>query len=152
MARYSASGSQNLPASLTPITALTIAAQSTAHRNIFYDIVVANMGAPADLLTLHTIQRITAVGTAGSSVTPSKLDLADRASQSAAGENHSAEPVYTSATELLEIPLNHRATFRWVAAPGGELVTPATNNSGIGAKAIHASAETEWRVGFMWEE
>ena len=152
MSRYSASGSQNLPASSTPITALTIAAQSTAHQNRVYDINIANVGAPADLVTLHTIQRITAVGTAGSAVTPSKLDLADRASQSAAGENNSAEPTYTSATELLEIPLNHRATFRWVAAPGGELVTPATNNSGIGAKAFHASADTEWRVGCMWEE
>ena len=150
MARYSASGSQNLASSL--ITALTIAAQSTAHRNEIYDITIGNVGAPADLVTLHTIQRITAVGTAGSSVTPSLLDIADRASQSAAGENHSSEPTYTSATELLEIPLNHRATFRWVAAPGSELITPATNNAGIGAKAIHASAETEWRVGIFWEE
>ena len=152
MARYSASGSQNLPESTTPITALTIASQSTVHRNIIYDIVIANVGAPADLVTLHTIQRITAVGTAGSAVTPSLLDIADRASQSAVGENHSSEPTYTSATELLEIPLNHRATFRWVAAPGGEIITPATNNAGIGAKAAHASASTEWRVGCMWEE
>ena len=152
MARYSASGSQNLPASSTPITALTIASQSTVHRNIIYDIVIANVGAPADLVTLHTIQRITAVGTAGSAVTPSLLDIADRASQSAVGENHSSEPTYTSATELLEIPLNHRATFRWVAAPGGEIITPATNNAGIGAKAAHASASTEWRVGCLWEE
>ena len=152
MARYSASGSQNLPASSTPITALTIASQSTVHRNIIYDINIANVGAPADLVTLHTIQRITAVGTAGSAVTPSLLDIADRASQSAVGENHSSEPTYTSATELLEIPLNHRATFRWVAAPGGEIITPATNNAGIGAKAIHATARTEWRVGCMWEE
>ena len=150
MARYSASGSQNLASSA--ITALTIAAQSTAHRNIIYDITIGNVGAPADLVTLHTIQRITAVGTAGSAVTPSLFDLADRASQSAVGENHSSEPTYTSATELMEIPLNHRATFRWVAAPGGELITPATNNSGIGAKALHASATTEWRVGVMWEE
>ena len=152
MARYSASGSQNLPASSTPITALTIASQSTVHRNIIYDIVIANVGSPADLVTLHTLQRITNPGTAGSAVTPSLLDIADRASQSAVGENHSSEPTYTSATELLEIPLNHRATFRWVAAPGGELITPATNNAGIGAKAVHASADTEWRVGCMWEE
>ena len=150
MARYSASGSQNLASSA--ITALTIAAQSTAHRNEIYDINIGNVGAPADLVTLHTIQRITAVGTAGSSVTPALLDLADRASQSAAGENHSSEPTYTSNTELLEIPLNHRATFRWVAAPDVYLITPATNNSGIGAKALHASATTEWRVGCHWIE
>ena len=150
MARYSASGSQNLASSA--ITALTIAAQSTVHRNIIYDITIGNVGAPADLVTLHTIQRITAVGTAGASVTPTLLDIADRASQSAVGENQSSEPTYTGSTELLEGPLNHRATFRWVAAPGGEIITPASNNAGIGAKAIHASATTEWRVGCMWEE
>jgi len=151
MARYSASGSQNLSSSL--ITALTIAAQSTAHRNEVYDITIGNVGAPADLVTLHTIQRISNPNASNcTAVTPSLLDLADRASQTAGGENHTAEPTYTSNQELLEIPLNHRATFRWVAAPGGELVTIATNNYGIGAKAIHASATTEWRVGFMWEE
>ena len=153
MARYSASGSQNLPASTTPITALTVAAQSTAHRNIIYDITIGNVGAPADLVTLHTIQRITNPNASNcTAVTPSLLDLADRASQCAGGENHTAEPTYTSNQELMEIPLNHRATFRWVAAPGGELVTPATNNYGIGAKAFHASATSEWRVGVMWEE
>ena len=151
MARYSASGSQNLSSSA--ITALTIASQSTVHRNIIYDIVIANVGSPADLVTLHTIQRITNPNAANcTAVTPSLLDLADRAAQSACGENHTAEPTYTSNQELMEIPLNHRATFRWVAAPGGELITPATNNAGIGAKAGHASADTEWRVGCMWEE
>ena len=84
MARYSASGSQNLPASSTPITALTIASQSTVHRNIIYDIVIANVGSPADLVTLHTIQRITNPNAANcTAVTPSLLDLADRAAQSA---------------------------------------------------------------------
>ena len=151
MARYSASGSQNLSSSA--ITALTIASQSTVHRNIIYDIVIANVGSPADRVTLHTIQRITNPNAANcTAVTPSLLDLADRAAQSACGENHTAEPTYTSNQELMEIPLNHRATFRWVAAPGGELITPATNNAGIGAKAVHASADTEWRVGCMWEE
>ena len=151
MARYSASGSQNLSSSA--ITALTIASQSTVHRNIIYDIVIANVVSPADLVTLHTIQRITNPNAANcTAVTPSLLDLADRAAQSACGENHTAEPTYTSNQELMELPLNHRATFRWVAAPGGELITPATNNAGIGAKAVHASADTEWRVGCMWEE
>ena len=151
MARYSASGSQNLSSSA--ITALTIASQSTVHRNIIYDIVIANVGSPADLVTLHTIQRITNPNAANcTAVTPSLLDLADRAAQSACGENHTAEPTYTSNQELMEIPLNHRATFRWVAAPGGEIITPATNNAGIGAKAIHATARTERRVGCMWEE
>ena len=105
-------------------------------------------------MTLHTIARITAASTeaAGTTVTPTALDIADRAAQSKVLENCGTEPTYTANQELLEVPLNHRATFRWVAAPGGEIITPATDKFGIGAKAIHASALTEWRVGCMWEE
>ena len=149
MARYSASGSQTLTSSA--VTALGLAAQSTAHRNMVYEMWFGNIGAPADLVTVHTVQRITADGS-GTGVTPTALDAADRASQCTCLENHTSEPTYTSNTQLLEVPLNHRATFRWVAAPGGEIVTPATDNNGIGFTALHASATTDWRVGRMWEE
>ena len=149
MARYSASGSQTLTSSAT--TALGLAAQSTAHRNIVYEMWFGNIGAPADLVTVHTIQRITADGS-GTAVTPTAIDSGDRASQCTCLENHTSEPTYTSNTQLLEIPLNHRATFRWVAAPGGEIITPATDNNGIGFTALHASSTTDWRVGCMWEE
>ena len=157
MARYTASGTQTLQTTddaSTDATALTIAAQSTAHRNSIYEIWFGNIGAPADLVSVYTVSRITAATTtaAGTTVTPSLIDLADRASQSKALENCTTEPTYTANQELLEIPLNHRATFRWVAAPGGELVTPATNNAGVGFKAIHASATTDFRMGAMWEE
>ena len=152
MARYSASGSQTLQSSGSgDATALSFAAQSTAHRCVVYEMWFGNFGAPADQVTVYTIGRITTDGT-GSAVTPSPLDAADRASKCTCLENHTAEPTYTSGGELLEMPLNHRATFRWVAAPGGEFVTPATDNNGIGMKAIHASATTDFRMGAMWEE
>ena len=152
MARYSASGSQTLQSSGSgDATALSFAAQSTAHRCVVYEMWFGNSGAPADQVTVYTIGRITADGT-GSAVTPSPLDAADRASQCTCLENHTAEPTYTSGGELLETPLNHRATFRWVAAPGGEFITPATDNNGVGMKAIHASATTDFRMGAMWEE
>ena len=157
MARYSASGTQTLQTTddgSTDATALTIAAQSTAHRNSIYEIWFANHGSPADQVSVYTVARITAASTtaAGTTVTPSLLDLADRAAQSKCLENCTTEPTYTANQELLEVPLNHRATFRWVAAPGGEIITPATNNAGAGFKAIHASATTDFRMGAMWEE
>ena len=80
------------------------------------------------------------------------MDLADRAAQAVAGENHSSEPTYTSNTEVMEIPLNHRATFRWVAAPGSEIVCPATSGDGIGVHSLHASATTDWRAVALWLE
>ena len=157
MARYSASGTQTLQTTddaSTDATALTIAAQSTAHRNWIYEINFANLGTPADQVSIYTVARITAATTtaAGTTVTPSLVDLADRAAQSKVLENLTTEPTYTANQELLEIPLNHRATFRWVAAPGGELVTPATNNAGVGMKSIHASATTDFRMGAFWIE
>ena len=157
MARYSASGTQTLQTTddaSTDATALTIAAQSTVHRNSIYEIWFGNIGAPADLVSVYTVSRITAATTtaAGTTVTPGPIDMADRASHSKCLENCTTEPTYTANQELLEVPLNHRATFRWVAAPGGELITPATNNFGVGFKAIHASATTDFRMGAMWEE
>ena len=149
MARYSASGSQTLTTSAT--TALGIAAQSTAHRNSVYEMWFGNVGAPADQVSVQTVQRITADG-AGTAVTPTALDPADRASQCTCLENHTSEPTYTSNTEVMEIPLTHRATFRWVAAPGGEIITPATDNNGLAFKCLHASVTTDWRGGALWEE
>ena len=152
MARYSASGNQTLQSSASgDATALSFAAQSTAHRNMVYELWMGNEGSPADQVTIYHIARVTSDG-AGSAVTPSPLDPGDRASQCTCLENHTTEPTYTSGGEILEIPLNHRATFRWVAAPGGEIVTPATDNNGLGLKAIHASVTTDFRMGAMWEE
>jgi len=68
------------------------------------------------------------------------------------GENHTAEPTYTSTEELLEYPLNTRGTFRWVATPGSEIVTPATNDAGYGIVAFHASITTDYRATALWIE
>jgi hypothetical protein len=40
---------------------------------------------------------------------------------------------------LMEIPVNSRASYRWVAAPGGELVVPATDVTGLGLRAKSAA-------------
>lgn len=150
VAKYTASGSQNLASSA--ITALGLSAATASLRRAFVsEFIIADVGTPADNVVLHTAQRITAVGTS-TAVTPTKLDPADAASDTVAGENHTAEPTYTANEEVLEIPLNTRATFRWVAAPGFEIVIPATNVNGIGFKALHASATTEWRVTAAWRE
>ncbi|OHB75584.1 MAG: hypothetical protein A2W31_00820 [Planctomycetes bacterium RBG_16_64_10] len=57
-----------------------------------------------------------------------------------AGENHTVEPTYT--TELLRFSINQQATFRWVAAPDGELIAPATASNGIGLQFYSVSGGT----------
>jgi len=62
------------------------------------------------------------------------------AALTAGGSNHTVEPTYTAGAFLLTVDLNQRATFRWVAPPGGELVTPATNANGAGVLNSVATA------------
>lgn len=150
MAHYGAHGDQNLASA--SITALTVASNATtANRNRISEYMVADQGAPADNVVVHTLQRCTALGT-NTLVTATKLDPADRVAQALCGENHTAAPTYTASEELAEFGLNTRATFRWVAAPGYEIVTPATAANGVGWSALHASATTLFGVQAYWEE
>jgi hypothetical protein len=53
---------------------------------------------------------------------------------------------------LLQVAVNQRASYRWVAAPGGEFVIPATNVAGIGVRAKSpAYASTATSSMSFWE-
>lgn len=149
-AKFTASGSQTLTSSA--VTSLGINAVTASLRRAFIsEFIIADVGTPADNVVLHTAQRYSADGT-NTQVVPTRLDLADAEADTAAGENHTVEPTYTATEEVFEIALNTRATFRWVAAPGYEIVIPATDEAGVGFKALHASATTDWRVTAAWRE
>ena len=65
--------------------------------------------------------------------------------------NHTTEPTYTANSELLDVGVNSRATFRWASAPGGELMIPATDNAGLGLTAI-GSGGTDHAATIHWIE
>lgn len=89
-------------------------------------------GDAADNEFLWTAQRCTTAGTR-TAVTPRLLDPADVVTPvTTAGENHTGEPTYTANEIMLNTPLNQRATYQWMAPPGGEIVIPAVANNGIG--------------------
>lgn len=118
----------------------TITADATRPRRVkWYDLILGSEASAADNPFLYVLQRCTAAGTS-TAVVPQPLDPADAATETDAGENHTIEPTYTAAAILLDIALNQRATFRWVAAPGSELVTPATASNGIGIATPTSSA------------
>ena len=120
----------------------SMTADSTRARRLkVYDITIGSEATPADAAILWTFQRCTAAGTS-TGVTPQNLDPADATTEYDAGENHSIEPTYTASAILLNIPLNQRATYRWVAAPGGELVMPATAANGFGIQTDTISTGT----------
>lgn len=119
-----------------------VTADATRPRRIkLYDIMMGSEATPADAALLWTLQRCTTAGT-GTGVTPQPLDPADAATEADAAENHTIEPTYTAGAILLNVPLNQRATFRWVAAPGGELVCPATASNGFGLQTDTISTGT----------
>ena len=149
MARgYTANG-PNASGSATKTGVALIASASVRPR--LFDLIIVNSATPADQAALYAVTRFTAVGTAGSSPTPSPNDPADVAAVATVGISHSAEPTY-SAVDLLQIPLNQRASFRFVASPGYELVAPATANNGLGSRLVSATAALASNFQAQWFE
>src|SRR5512145_1524448 len=100
-------------------------------RGEIYDCVFGSEAAAADNPFLYVLQRFTAAGTS-TAVVPQPLDPADAATEMDAGENHTVEPTYTAAAILYELPLNQRASFRWIATERGRMIAPATASNGVG--------------------
>jgi hypothetical protein len=124
----------------TSLSVGNITADATRPRRVkWYDILFGSEAAAADNPFLYVLQRCTTAGTS-TAVVPQPLDPADAATETDAGENHTIDPTYTSAAIMMEVALNQRATFRWVAAPGSELVAPATASNGIGVSTPTSSA------------
>lgn len=129
----------NRTASTTLSVGNVTADATRPRRSKFYDLMFGSEASPADNPFLWQIQRCTTAGTS-TAVTPSPLDPADAATETDAGENHTIDPTLTANLILLSIPLNQRATFRWVAAPGSELVIPATASNGLAIRTPTSSA------------
>lgn len=124
----------------TTLSLGTVSADATRPRRLeWYECIVGSEAAAADNPFLYVLQRCTAVGTS-TAVTLQNLDPADATSEADAGQNHTIEPTYTAGAIMMEIPLNQRATFRWIATEGGRLITPATASNGIGIQTPTSSA------------
>lgn len=118
-----------------------ITAGNGPRRARIYDIIVGSDATPADNAVRYVADRAAASGTF-TAQTLNPLDSADAAAVTGGGSNWSTNPALS--TNLMDFVLNQRATFRWVAAPGGELVMPAVlgatifirNPAGNGTAAV----------------
>ncbi len=146
MAAYSVFGTKgttSVRAILTAVSTITLPRRVTV-----YDYMVGAFTAPADAVFEQNLVRVTSDGTA-TTVTPSPLDTADPVAQATGNELTTIEP--TIGVNLMQVSLNHRATYRWVAAPGSELISPATDNNGIGG-AIQTAAVTDFTATILFRE
>lgn len=128
--RYGFSGTITGAASKTIVGV----AGTSAVRPYLTDLMISSNATPADNSSEWQLLRFTAAGTS-TAVTPEKYDTGDPAATGVCGKNHTVEPTYGT-VPMLDIAHNQRATFRWVAAPGEEIIAPATAANGFGLQCI----------------
>lgn len=128
-------------------------ATTPVSRGRIYDVMTGGAGTPGDNSADFYIGRTTAVGTEGSGLVPNNLDPGGPAGDCDSGLGvFGGEPTYTAAKQLLGFQLNHRATFRWVAYPGGELVMSATDDNGAGIKSVTSTSTQAYGHTIFFEE
>lgn len=127
------------------------AAAASMRRAKIYDLSMGSGAAPADNAFIWIIQRCTTTPTA-TALTPNSLDPADTlASTIVANATVTADGTLTANAFLYRDALNQRATFRWVAAPYGELIIPATASNGF-MFGLSAASTTTFDSGCNYEE
>lgn len=126
----------NTQSTTAPLGGITGAATV---RPKIYDVLIGSSGSPADNAAEYLFQRMTTAGTS-TAFTPVALDSADPASLSSSGFTYTVGPTLTANAYLLMLGMNQRQFVRWIAAPGAELVVPATAANGIALLAAAVSA------------
>jgi hypothetical protein len=99
-------------------------------RGFLYDMAFGSEATPADAAIEWKVERQTAIGT-GTTVVMVMLDPGSVLSEADGLENYTIDGTTTADTPLYGVALNQRATYRWVASPGGELVSPSTASNGF---------------------
>lgn len=146
MARY---GVQHSTASGANLDIINLTGAATIRCKL-YDLVIGSDANAADGVQQFQIERSTSVGTGGTALTEEPLDpLTVAATAAALGGTFSGAPA--EGNVLLEIPLNQRATFRWVAAPGSELISAATASNGL-MLTTRGAATHVVNATMLWEE
>lgn len=147
MGKYSGSG-------VTPVgttLCLLMLTGSAAIRCKVYDILIGSDATPADVATQFNVSRTTSIGTGGTGATSVPLDpLTVAATGSVLRGTFTGTP--TKAAVLLFVALNQRATFRWVAAPGSELISTATAANGIQIDSVSSGGTPNADMTMFWEE
>lgn len=156
MANYSANninaGATQQSIAATYKTLLALTAQTTSLRRFkIYDVLFGTNGVPSDNFMEYDISRQTAAGTSTAS-TPNPLDPADAAAFTVGSANFTAEGTITAASSVFYVGINQRASMRWVAAPGSELVAPATNLAGFAFRARSGAYTSTATVTEMFAE
>lgn len=149
MADYHINGAQTVAG--TDDTTLTVERGASARFKVFEINSGFTLASPSDNLLSVRLHRFVTADGAGTARVPNPLDPADAPCVATGLTNHTTEPTTYSTDEEVwgAIGQHMRATYRWVAAPGKEIVIPNTASVGVGLVASHASVTPE-HVGSLY--
>src|SRR6266566_21169 len=147
MASYQ--GAHRTPAG-TNLTILSMESTATVVGKL-HQMVIGSDAAPADIATRFDVIRITTLGTGGVAVLEKPTDPQAPAASVNLRGGTMTEPTY-EADFLLEVALNQRATFTWIANPGRELRTTVGTANGIGLRSIASGGTPNINTTMAWDE
>ena len=126
---------------------------STAIVVKLYEFCLGSDATPADLAGEFTIKRTTGVGSGGTTLTETKNDpLTVAATAAAIGGTFGTDPVDVANSEGYMLPLNQRATFRWVATDGDEFRSVAAANEGVCLLSVGHGGTPNMNATMKWKE
>jgi hypothetical protein len=124
-----------------------INAASSMRRFQIYDLMFGSDATPGDTALLWSVGRQSAAATGGTAPAINTLDAGDvLAATVVPNQSPTTNGTHVATSTLLSVPLNQRATFRWVAAPGSELVSPVTASNGFYINALTGAIAVEATV------
>lgn len=146
-------GGTQQPTASTYVGAVLGLSQLTAsvRRTKIYDILIGTNGTPADNFIEWDVSRIT-TGSTTTILAAAPLDTADAVALTVATVNSSTFGTITTGTNVFYVGVNQRASYRWVAAPGSELVGPATSSAGFQLRARSAGYTGTVTGTFLFQE
>lgn len=123
---------------------------SVPRRGKVFDLLIGTDGTPADNFIEWDVSRITTSSTS-TLLAGFPLDPADAASASVSTVNSTAAPTIGT-PGLWYVGINQRASYRWIASPGSEIVWPATASNGLALRGRSASYTGTLTGTWMWIE
>ena len=116
-----------------------------------FEFMISSHATPADQAQEYTLARAgTAAPTGGANPTIGPLEFADPAALATAYD--AATGGDTLSTVLMMISVNLRASFRWVCAPGKEIVVPNTQYAAAGICVAATTSAFNPDLTLLWEE
>lgn len=125
---------------------------TTAVRARIYDLLFGHGSAAGDVTLRWEVNRTTTSAT-GTGATENALDDDAPAAEILSEEEITVGPTVVADSQLLDFDLNQRATFRWVAAPNGEIMMAASASAtNLMFNASHTGSAVIARITVHWEE